>query len=80
MGCSHFYVIWLLLLQGGGVFVNSGTVTFNSCDIYSNTAGHVRALLTRHHTPLSYRPDGVVAFTISSFLCRGAESLSTVAQ
>ena len=41
MGFSH---VLCLCLQGGGVFVNSGTaVTFSSCTITGNTAGNVRA-------------------------------------
>ena len=35
MGFSH---ILRVCLQGGGVFVNSGTVTFSSCTITGNTA------------------------------------------
>ena len=34
-------------LQGGGVAVGGGTVTFQSCEIHDNTAGRVRA----HHLP-----------------------------
>ena len=38
MGCS-FSLTWLVVWQnGGGVFIYGGTVTFNSCDIYSNIA------------------------------------------
>ena len=40
MGISH---ILRVCLQGGGVFVNSGTVTFSSCTITGNTAAGVRA-------------------------------------
>ena len=40
MGFSH---ILRVCLQGGGVFVNSGTVTFSSCTITGNTARDVRA-------------------------------------
>ena len=40
-------------LQGGGVYVNSGTVTISSSSIYGNTAGYVRAALMLKS---SYRP------------------------
>ena len=36
-----------LCLQGGGVAVVGGTVTFQSCEIHDNTAVNVRA----HHFP-----------------------------
>ena len=40
MGFSH---VLRLCLQGGGVYVQSGTVTFSSCTITGNTATYVRA-------------------------------------
>ena len=40
MGFSHGL---RLCLQGGGVRINSGTVSFSSCTIAGNTAGNVRA-------------------------------------
>jgi hypothetical protein len=43
-------------LQGGGVFVNGGTVTISSCTISGNTATWVRA-----HVQSSHRPDGNIA-------------------
>ena len=39
MGDSHF----ARCLQGGGVFVQGGSVTFDSCTIAGNTATYVRA-------------------------------------
>jgi hypothetical protein len=42
MGFSH---VLHLCLQGGGVFVRSGTVTISSANISGNTAGGVRASL-----------------------------------
>ena len=42
---------------GGGVFIQGGTVTLNSCNIHNNQAT-VRA--RRHETTPS--PDGVLAF------------------
>ena len=40
MGFSH---ILRMRLQGGGVYVNGGSVTFSSCTITGNSAGNVRA-------------------------------------
>ena len=40
MGFSHGL---RLCLQGGGVRINGGTVSFSSCTIAGNTAGNVRA-------------------------------------
>ena len=39
MGFSH---VLRLCLQGGGVYISSGTVTFSSCTITGNSAGFVR--------------------------------------
>ena len=39
MGDSHF----ARCLQGNGVFVQGGSVTFDSCNITGNTATNVRA-------------------------------------
>ena len=51
MGFSH-----VLRLQGGGVYVESGTVSFVSCTITGNSATYVRAQLKTSH-----RPDGKIA-------------------
>ena len=40
MGFSH---VLRLCLQGGGVYIGSGTVTFSSCTITGNTVYYVRA-------------------------------------
>jgi hypothetical protein len=40
MGFSLFL---RLCLQGGGVYINNGTVTLSSCTITGNTASSVRA-------------------------------------
>ena len=49
--------MFCLFLQGGGVYVYSGTVTMTSCSLTGNTAsGSVRA-----HVETSHRPDGKVA-------------------
>ena len=54
---ARFYD-FVISVQGGGVYVNGDTVTFDNCNIHNNQANEVRALLTHHHTPLSHRPDG----------------------
>ena len=53
MGFSH---VLHLCLQGGGVFVSSGTVTITSSFIYGNTAFSVRAalMLKSSHRPMGY--------------------------
>ena len=50
MGFSH---VLRVCLQGGGVYIGSGTVTFLSCTVTGNTAADVRA-----HAQGSHRPDG----------------------
>ena len=67
MGISH---VLFLCLQGGGVLIGSGTVTFLSCTVTGNTAYNVHA-----HAQTSHRPDGRLTFC-SLFagrrcLCRG---------
>ena len=54
MGFSH---VLRLCLQGGGVSVESGTVSFLSCTITGNSATYVRAQLKTSH-----RPDGTICF------------------
>jgi hypothetical protein len=48
-----FTYVSCLCLQGGGVFVEGGTVTLSSCTIKENTAYSVRAalLLKSSHCP-----------------------------
>ena len=53
MGFSH---VLRLCLQGGDVYVESGTVSFVSCTITGNSASSVRAQLKTSH-----RPDGKIA-------------------
>ena len=48
MGDSRF----ARCLQGGGVFVERGTVTFSSCTISGNTASNVRAHAHKFPSPL----------------------------
>ena len=58
LGCS--LLPFCVDLQGGGVYVEYGSVSFDNCNIHGNTAGYVRAFhafhtpphtTTRHHTP-----------------------------
>ena len=42
MGCLLLYD-FVISVQGGGVFVNGGDVTFNNCDIHNNQGFDVRA-------------------------------------
>ena len=63
-----------LCLQGGGVAVWGGTVTFSSCTITGNTASHVRA-----HVQNFPSPDGIfTCFALCA--CRAAVYTSTVAR
>ena len=39
--------------QGGGVYIYDATATFTDCEIYSNTAGYVRA---RAPCPIPWPP------------------------
>ena len=39
----HGRLMFCSFLQGGGVYVSEGTVTFSSCTITGNTAFYVRA-------------------------------------
>ena len=72
MGFSH---VLHLCLQGGGVFVRSGTVTISSCTISGNTAGSVRASLACK-SPIAliialktfHRPNGKIADVLASTL------------
>jgi hypothetical protein len=48
MGFSH---ILRVRLQGGGVYVNGGSVTFSSCTITGNSAGYVRAHAQKFPSP-----------------------------
>ena len=42
---------FVLGLQGGGVYISSGTVTFSSCTITGNTAYYVRAHAQKFPSP-----------------------------
>ena len=52
-------------MQGGGVYISSGDVTFNSCDIHDNMATRdVRSPLAIHRPPLDLgnrRPASLVS-------------------
>ena len=63
-------------LQGGGVYVSSGTVTISSCTISGNTAGDVRARCAHAQMFPSPRWETHVLLVV----CREAVSLSPVAQ
>jgi hypothetical protein len=62
MGDSHFARI----LQGGGVYVLSGTVAISSCTISGNTAQAVRVPMFKR----SHSPDGKMADVLASTLAR----------
>ena len=61
----HGRLMFCSFLQGGGVYVYSGTVTMTSCSITGNTAsaGSVRA-----HVETSHRPDGKIADALALIL------------
>ena len=61
MGFSH---ILRVRLQGGGVYVDRGSVTFSSCTITDNSAQSVRAQLKTSH-----RPDGKMPYPDGIFTC-----------
>ena len=68
-GISH--VCARLCLQGGGVAVSGGTVSFSSCSITGNTATIVRA-----HAQSSHRPDGNIADALApTHACTTANAL-----
>ena len=46
-----FHMFRALCLQGGGVRIYSGTVTFSLCTITGNTAGYVRAHAQKFPSP-----------------------------
>ena len=71
MGFSH---ILRVRLQGGGVYVNGGSVTFSSCTITGNSAGNVRAHAQKFPLP---RWD---FHMFCACVCRAAVSLSRVAR
>jgi hypothetical protein len=53
-------------LQGGGVYVDSGTVTMTSSSIHGNTAGYVRAHVQKFPLP----PHGKIADALDSRLLK----------
>ena len=62
MGFSH---VLCLCLQGGGVRIYSGTVSFSLCTITGNTAYYVRA----HAQKFPHRPDGKMPYPDGIFTC-----------
>ena len=68
MGCSLF-IHCACCSQGGGVAIKSGTVNFDACEIFKNTAFHgVRAL---YSNVIPQRPNGVLAFHVTWALLAG---------
>ncbi len=66
-GDSHF----ARCLQGGGVFVNGGTVSIVNSQIYSNTVIYVRADVQNFH-----RPHGKIADMLApTHACTTANTL-----
>ena len=65
------FTILSLLSQGGGVFVNGGTVTFDNCNIHDNHSSGVRAFshATTRHFPIA--PIGKSADVYASTLAGG---------
>ena len=64
------------MLQGGGVYVESGTVTFYRCQVLGNTAGSVRAHVQIFPDRPHNRPHGRLTF--GRFVCRAAVLPSAV--
>ena len=69
-----FHMFFALCLQGGGVYIGGGTVTFSSCTITGNTADNVRALAQKFPSP---RWD---FHMFCACVCRAAVSMSRVAR
>ena len=66
-----FHMFCALCLQGGGVYISSGTVSFSSCTITGNTAYWVRAQAQKS----SHRPDGKIADVLAlTHACTTANS------
>ena len=64
-----FHMFCALCLQGGGVYINGGTVSFSSCTINGNTAPYVRAHAQNFPSPRL----GKALLTESSFaICLGS--------
>ena len=57
-GVLAFEGILVACLQGGGVFIQGGVVTFTQTNIYSNIAAYVSVSYLKP----SQCPDGVLAF------------------
>ena len=71
MGFSH---VLRFCLQGGGVYIGGGTVSFSLCTITGNTAGDVRAHAQKFPSP---RWD---FYMFCACACRAVVSLSMEAQ
>ena len=69
-----FSPVLRLCLQGGGVRINSGTVSFSSCNITGNSAGYVRDHAQKFPSP---RWD---FHMFCACVCRAAVSSSTMSR
>ena len=58
--------------QGGGVYIASGTVSFDACNIYENSGDYVSV---RCSNTIPHRPDGVLAFHLTGWLLAGRRCL-----
>jgi hypothetical protein len=64
-------------LQGGGVLVNSGTVTITSSSISGNTAAYVRAHVQKFPSPRWENALLTCPFRFSSFMMGAASNYQT---
>ena len=58
LGCLLSFDELFIALQGGGVWILSGTVSFNTCNIYENTATYVCARFLNLLGHFPHRPLG----------------------
>ena len=68
-----FHMFCALCLQGGGVYINGGMVSFSSCTINGNTAPYVRAHAQNFPSP-QWETHVLLV------LCRAVVSMSILAQ
>ena len=71
MGCSPF-MHCACCSQGGGVRIAGGTVSFDVCNIYENSANSVSVCCSN---AIPHRPDGVLAFHLTGWLLAGRRCL-----
>ena len=65
MGFSH---VLRLRLQGGGVYIEGGTVSFSSCSMTGNSAQYVRAHAQKFPSP-PWETHVLLVFTVRRCLC-----------